>query len=85
MKKTPIGDRVIVKPDAAIKVSESGFELPDESVARPQEGEAIAVGDKCTQVKKGSRVTYGKFAGQVIPIDGEDYLIMREAEILAVE
>ncbi len=82
--KKPLGDRVIVRPDEAIVVSESGWELPAESIQRPQEGIAVAVGDKCNDVKEGDRVTYGKFAGQQIPIDGENYLIMKESEILMV-
>lgn len=82
--KQPIGDRVIVKPDAAITVSESGLELPSDSIARPQEGTVEAAGDKCLYVKTGDRVTYGKYAGQQIPIDGGDYLIMKESEILMV-
>lgn len=85
--KKPLADRVIVKPNESIKVTDSGFELPEESIDRPQEGIAVAVGDKCTDVKEGSKVTYGKYAGQVLPIEGDEntYLIMREGEILAVE
>lgn len=83
--KKPLGDRVIVKPNDAITVSESGLEMPTESIDRPQEGIAVAVGSKCTDVKENMKVTYGKFAGQAISIGEEDYLIMRESEILAVE
>lgn len=83
--KKPLGNRVIVKPNDAITVSESGMEMPEESVSKPVEGIAVAVGDKCEDVKEGTKVTYSKYAGQVITIEEVDYLIMRESEIIAVE
>lgn len=85
--KKPLADRVIVKPNDRIKVSEGGMEIPEESTERPQEGIAVAVGSKCTDVTEGCKVTYGKYAGQVLPIEGDEneYLIMREAEILAID
>lgn len=85
--KKPLADRVIVKPNTSITVSQGGMELPEESVEKPQEGIAVAVGSKCTDVKEGSRVTYGKYAGQILPIEGDEneYLIMRETEILAID
>jgi chaperonin GroES len=83
--KQPLGDRVIVKPDAAINVSESGLEMPDESVPRPQSGTAIKVGINCREVKDGMKVYYGKFAGQTFEIEGVEHLLMREAEILGVD
>mgnify|MGYP002401526398 CR=1 FL=1 len=85
--KKPLGDRVIVKPNAAMAVTDSGFELSSESIDRPQEGIAVAVGIRCTEpeLKEGVKVTYGKFAGQQITIDEVEYLIMKESEIIAVE
>lgn len=83
--KKPMGDRVIVKPNSAIKVSEGGMELPQDSVEKPQEGTAVAVGKKCEEVKEGMKVTYGAYSGKELEIDGEEYLIMKESEIIAVE
>ncbi|MEY3421870.1 MAG: hypothetical protein RIR48_2170 [Bacteroidota bacterium] len=84
----PINDRVVVKPAAADEKTTGGIIIPDTAKEKPQKGEVIAVGpgkdgNKMT-VKKGDVVLYGKYAGQEINYNGEDYLIMREDDILVI-
>lgn len=84
----PINDRVVVKPDPAEEKSKGGIILPDNAKEKPQKGKVIAVGPgkdgiKPT-VKKGDSVLYGKYAGQELNHKGEDYLIMREDDILVI-
>lgn len=85
--KQPLGDRVIIEPEATASVTESNIVIPDSAKSRPQKGTVAAAGDKCTKVKAGTIVYYGKFAGQEFPIEGDEkeYLIMRESEILAID
>ena len=84
----PINDRVVVKPAPAEEKTKGGIIIPDTAKEKPQRGEVIAVGPgkdgKALTVKKGDTVLYGKYAGTEIQIDGEDYLIMRESDILAI-
>lgn len=84
----PINDRVVVKPAPADEKTKGGIIIPDTAKEKPQRGEIIAVGpgkdgNKMT-VKKGDTVLYGKYAGQELSYEGEDYLIMREDDILIV-
>ena len=84
----PINDRVVVKPAPAEAKTAGGIIIPDTAKEKPQRGEITAVGpgkdgNKMT-VKKGDIVLYGKYAGQEINLDGQDYLIMREDDILVV-
>lgn len=89
----PLADRVVVKPLPAEEVTKGGLVIPDTAKERPQQGEVIAVGPgRITddgkkipmEVKVGDKVLYGKYAGTEISIDGEEYLIMRESDILAI-
>jgi chaperonin GroES len=84
----PINDRVVVKPAAAEEKTKSGIIIPDTAKEKPQKGEIIAVGpgkdDIAMTVSKGDKVLYGKYAGQEFHMDGEDYLIMREDDILLI-
>ncbi len=93
MNLTPLRDRVIVKPATPEEVTKGGIILPDTAKEKPQQGEVIAVGcGKVTdegktiplKVKKGDKVLYGKYSGTEVTIDGEDLLIMREGDILAI-
>jgi chaperonin GroES len=88
MKVKPLADRVIVKPAEAEVTTKSGIIIPDTAKEKPQKGTVVAVGpgkkDEPTSVKSGDMVLYGKYAGTEINIDGEDYLIMRESDILAI-
>ena len=89
----PLADRVIVAPAAAEEKTKSGIIIPDTAKEKPQRGEVVAVGEGKVseqgtlmqpQVKVGDQVLYGKYAGTEISMDGGDYLIMRESDILAV-
>ncbi len=88
MSFKPINDRVVVKPAPADEKTKGGIIIPDTAKEKPQRGEVIAVGpgkdgNKMT-VKKGDTILYGKYAGQELAYEGEDYLIMREDDILVV-
>ncbi|MGM0442678.1 MAG: co-chaperone GroES [Fibrobacterota bacterium] len=84
----PLSDRVLVKPLESEEKTAGGIYIPDSAKEKPQEAEVVAVGsgkaDHEMTVKEGDRVLYGKFAGTEISHDGEDYLIMKEDDILAV-
>ena len=93
MKIKPLSDRVVVKAEAAEEKTASGIILPDTAKEKPQQGEVVAVGpgkvsDSGSLVdmtlKAGDKVLYGKYSGTDISVDGEDVLIMRESDILAV-
>ena len=84
----PINDRVVIKPAEAEEKTKGGIIIPDTAKEKPQRGEVVAVGpgkdgNKLT-VKKGDVVLYGKYAGQELHYEGEDYMIMREDDILVV-
>ncbi len=84
----PLADRVIVKPAAAEEKTAGGIIIPDTAKEKPQRGTVIAAGpgkkDEPISVKVGDTVLYGKYSGTEISLEGEDYLIMRESDILAV-
>jgi len=87
----PIADRVIVKPAPADEKTKGGIIIPDTAKETPQRGEIIAVGPGKTgkdahsmTVQGGDIVLYGKYSGQEITHEGQDYLIMREDEILVI-
>lgn len=84
----PINDRVIIKPAAAEEKTKGGLLIPDNAKEKPQRGEVIAVGpgkdDKKMSVAVGDTVLYGKYAGQEIAHEGNDYIIMREDDILVI-
>jgi chaperonin GroES len=84
----PIADRVIVKPAPADEKTKGGIIIPDTAKEKPQRGEVIAVGPgkdgNLMTVQVGDIVLYGKYSGQEISLDGIDYLIMREDDILVV-
>jgi chaperonin GroES len=93
MKVRPLHDRVLLKRVEEKEVVKGGIIIPDTAKEKPMEGEVIAVGPGKMQedgkrsaldVKAGDRVLFGKYAGTEIKIDDEDYVIMREEEILAV-
>ncbi len=84
----PLADRVVVKPAEAEIKTKSGIIIPDTAKEKPQRGEVVAVGngkkDEPMTVKVGDTVLYGKYSGTEINIEGDDYLIMRESDILAI-
>lgn len=85
---TPLHDRVIVMPAAAEEKSAGGIIIPDTAKEKPQRGVVLAAGtgkkDEPVTVKVGDNVLYGKYAGTEIQIEGQDLLIMRESDILAI-
>ncbi len=84
----PINDRVVVKPAPAEEKTKGGIIIPDTAKEKPQRGEVIAVGPgkdgNLMTVQVGDIVLYGKYAGQDLNYQGEDYLIMREDDILVI-
>ena len=89
----PIGDRIVVRPKSAEEMTKSGIILPDTAKERPQEGEVMAVGtgrimDDGTVValgvKVGDTVLFSKYGGTEVKIGGEEYIILREDDVLAV-
>lgn len=94
MKLQPLADRVIVKPLEAQEKTKGGILLPETAKEKPQEGKIVAVGKGKTldngqiqapEVKVGDRILYGKYSGsEISTMEGEDLLIMREDDILAV-
>jgi chaperonin GroES len=87
-KITPLHDRVIVKPNAAEEKTAGGIIIPDTAKEKPMRGTVVAAGpgkkDEPTSVKEGDTVLYGKYAGTEVSFEGEDLLIMRESDILAI-
>ena len=88
MKIKPLSDRVIVKAEAAEEKTASGIILPDTAKEKPQKGNVVAVGKGTKEnpitVKVGDSVLYGKYAGTELKFEGEDFLIMKESDILAI-
>lgn len=84
----PIADRVIIKPAPADEKTKGGIIIPDTAKEKPQRGEVVAVGPgkdgNMMTVAAGDIVLYGKYAGQEITYEGQDYLIMREDDILVI-
>ena len=93
MKVKPLNDRVLVKRTEELTVTKGGILIPDTAKEKPIEGKIVAVGPgkmseqgqrMTLQVKEGDKVLFGKYSGTEIKIDDQDYVIMREEEILAV-
>ncbi len=93
MEIKPLGDRVVIQPLAAENKTKGGILLPDTAKEKPQEGKVVAVGKgkmldsgsvQPMEVKVGDKVLYGKYSGNEITKDGEELLIMREEDILAI-
>jgi chaperonin GroES len=93
MKLKPLGDRYIVKVLEKEDKTAGGIVLPDKAKEKPQEGEIMAVGTGKTlddgtkvqmELKTGDKVVFSKYAGSEVKIDGEEYLILRQDDILAV-
>ena len=89
----PLADRVVIKPAVAEEKTKGGIILPDTAKEKPVIGEVVAVGPgKVTddgkkvapEVKVGDKVLYGKYSGTEVTVEGEEYLIMREADIFAI-
>jgi chaperonin GroES len=92
-KLRPLGDRVVIEPTPREEMTKSGIVLPDTAKEKPQEGTIIAVGPGAfdndgkriaIDVKSGDKVLYAKYAGTEFKLDGEDYLIVSQKDILAI-
>jgi len=84
----PLADRVIIEPAQAEQKTAGGIIIPDTAKEKPQRGKVVAVGpgkkDEPMTLKEGDVVLYGKYAGTEISIEGKDYLIMRESDVVAI-
>ena len=92
-KFTPLHDRILVRRIEEAETTRGGIILPDTAKEKPQEGEVISVGKgkineegkvRPLDVKEGDRILFGKYSGSDIKIDGDEYLVLREDEILGV-
>ena len=91
-KVAPLADRVVVKAIEEAETMRGGLYIPDTAKEKPQQGEIIAVGPGRYEdgklvpmgVKVGDKVLYGKYSGTEVAIDGENYLILRESDVLAI-
>jgi len=93
MKIKPLQDRLVVKRIEEEEKTKGGIIIPDSAKEKPQEGRVVAVGDGKTlesgqkaplTVKPGDKILFGKYSGTEIKIDGEEHLIMREDDVLAI-
>ena len=92
MKLVPLGDRVVLKQLEAEETTKSGIVLPGQAQEKPQQAEVIAVGpggvvdgkEVTMQVAVGQKVIYSKYAGTEVKLDGEEYIIVKQNDILAV-
>ncbi|MFM9163962.1 MAG: co-chaperone GroES [Solirubrobacterales bacterium] len=94
MNLKPLGDRLIVRATDEEETTASGLVLPDTAKEKPQQGEVLAVGEGSwdedgekripLDVKKGDKVLYSKYGGTEIKVDGEDLLVLRESDVLAI-
>ncbi len=89
----PLGDRLLVKPNPSEEKTKSGIVLPDSAKEKPQEGKVIAAGSGTRdekgnkipmEVKVGDVVLYSKYSGTEVKIDGEEHLIIKESDVLAI-
>ena len=93
MKIKPLGDRVVIKILPSEETTKSGIIIPDTAKEKPQEGEIVAVGSGralengqrvTPEVKAGDRVLYSKYAGNEVKLEGQEYLILNERDILGI-
>ncbi len=92
MKLSPLGDRVVIKQLVAEETTKSGIVLPGQSKEKPQQAEVIAVGpggvvdgkEVKMQVKPGDQIIYSKYAGTEVKLDDEEYIIVKQNDILAI-
>lgn len=92
MKLVPLGDRVVIRQLEAEETTKSGIVLPNQSKEKPQEAEVVAVGpggmvdgkETEMQVKIGDKIIYSKYAGTEVKLDGEEFIIVKHSDILAI-
>lgn len=93
MNIRPLHDRVLVKRVEEDKTSPGGIVIPDSATEKPIEGEVVAVGNgkildsgevRALEVKKGDKILFGKYSGTEVKVDGDEYLVMREDDIMGI-
>jgi chaperonin GroES len=93
MKIRPLHDRVVIKRTEEERMSPGGIVIPDTATEKPIKGEVVAVGKgkildggdvRPLDLKKGDKVLFGKYSGTEVKVDGEDFLVMREDDVMAV-
>ena len=88
LKGKILAGKVLVKPDEAEAKTASGIIIPDSAKEKPRQGKVILVGaakkDEEMEVKKGDEVLYGKYSGQELTIEGEDYLLISQSDVLFI-
>ncbi|MFT5116243.1 MAG: chaperonin GroES [Parasphingorhabdus sp.] len=93
MKIRPLHDRVVVKRVEEDKTSAGGIVIPDSATEKPIEGKVVAVGNgkildsgevRALDVKKGDKILFGKYSGTEVKVDGKEYLVMREDDIMGI-
>ena len=93
-KLTPLGDRVVIKPEPLEEKTRSGIVLPDTAKEKPSEGTVVAVGPGRTldngqriavEVKIGDKIIYSKYGGTEVKLESEDFIILQERDILAIK
>ncbi|MDO4519624.1 MAG: co-chaperone GroES [Eubacteriales bacterium] len=92
MKLVPLGDRVVLKQLEAEETTKSGIVLPGQSQEKPQQAIVIAVGPGCVvngkevkmEVQEGDRVIFAQYAGTKVKVDGEEYMVIKQEDILAI-
>ncbi|MDD3679178.1 MAG: co-chaperone GroES [Patescibacteria group bacterium] len=80
----PLADKLIVKRLEAEEKTASGIVLPDSAKEKPEQGEVIAVGKDVKEVKKGEKVIFGKYSPTEVKVDGAEYLVIKEEDVLAI-
>ena len=85
MKLVPLGDRVVLKQVVAEETTKSGIVLPGQTKEKPQQAQVVAVGPKVDEiVAVGDKVIYSKYSGTEVELDGENYLVVKQDDILAI-
>lgn len=93
MNLRPLNDRIVVKRIDTQRTTESGIVIPDSAAEKPEQGEVVAVGTgkvlddgkvRALTLKPGDRVLFGKYAGQTVKLEGEELLVMREDDVMAI-
>ena len=85
MKLVPLGDRVVLKQVVAEETTKSGIVLPGQTKEKPQQANVVAVGPKVEEiVAVGDKVIYSKYSGTEVELDGENYLVVKQDDILAI-
>ncbi len=85
MRLVPLGDRLVIKQVVAEETTKSGIVLPGQAKEKPQEAKVVAIGKEVSnEIKEGDTVIYSKYAGNTVKLDEEEYIIVKEEDVLAV-